>query len=95
MSITIELGCHGQRNTVVTMVEELPVRHLLNSMLNTIRVPAHTQIDTLQPLLLASLLAAWRDYTAPGEIKLTVLITWDDQVREISHMQVPVLYAST
>lgn len=41
------------------------------------------EIDTLRPLLLASLRAAMRGYTAPGEIKLTVLVTWDEEEFQI------------
>eukprot|EP00240_Pyramimonas_obovata_P006341 CAMPEP_0118927644 /NCGR_PEP_ID=MMETSP1169-20130426/5074_1 /TAXON_ID=36882 /ORGANISM="Pyramimonas obovata, Strain CCMP722" /LENGTH=304 /DNA_ID=CAMNT_0006869451 /DNA_START=315 /DNA_END=1229 /DNA_ORIENTATION=+ len=47
------------------------------------------EIDTLRPLLLASLRAAMREYTAPGEIKLTVLITWDDKEFDIYSHFVP------
>ena len=35
----------------------------------------------LEPLVLKSLRSAMERYTAAGEVKLTVLVTWDDEVR--------------
>lgn len=69
-----EFEFHVQRlATSVKLMLEADGKSVPTSLLPVV------EITTLRPQILASLRAAMRDYTAPGEIKLTVLITWDEE----------------